>query len=160
MPIKYSSQTLWTLVATIILISLVALDPQLKQHLYQKPTLSIDADPLCNLRAGSCTTTLPAGGTVSFGINPPSIPLLQLLELKVVTEGIDVSSVEVDLVGIGMDMGYNHTQLVAQDTQANHFKGNATIPICIRNRMDWEAKVLLQTKQGLINVPFRFYTIQ
>ena len=160
MLIKCSTQTIWTLLAILVLISLIVFGNQLKQLISPLPTLSLKADSLCDLRAGSCTTTLPTGGKVTFSINPLSIPLLQRLELQVMIEKIDAITVEVDLVGVGMDMGYNHTRLAAENTQPNHFKGNTTIPICIRNQMDWKAKVLLKTKQGLISVPFRFYTIQ
>jgi hypothetical protein len=32
------------------------------------------------------------------------------------------------------------------------------LPVCVRDRMTWEARVLLTTPRGLIDAPFRFTT--
>ncbi len=55
-----------------------------------------------------------------------------------------------------MDMGFNRSVLKAK-TQ-NHFEGEFIIPICINSRMEWEARVKLQTEEGVLMAPFRFYT--
>ena len=73
-------------------------------------------------------------------------------------DGVAVSNVEVDLTGMDMDMGYNRPKLKAQGN--NQFLGKAIIPVCVRAKMDWEAKVLLQTDRGLIMAPFQFHTLK
>jgi hypothetical protein len=57
-----------------------------------------------------------------------------------------------------MDMGYNRSKLDKVD--AAHFKGKAIIPVCVRSKMEWEARVLLYTDHGLIMAPFRFFTMK
>jgi hypothetical protein len=153
-----TAKTIWTLLSLLILISLIGLNYQLKSKALLLPTLTIAIDPSCNLRTAMCTSVLPKGAKVSFAITPKEIPLLQPLTLEVIIKGIKVVKVEVDIAGLNMDMGYNRTTLSAKTK--NHFKGNTTIPICIRNKMDWQASVLLQTNQGLINVPFHFQTLK
>ena len=153
-----TQKMVWTLLSLLILISLIGLSYQLKSNILPLASLTTAIDPTCNLRASTCTSTLPNGGKVSFTITPKNIPLLQPLTLEVLTEGIQVFTVEVDIMGLNMDMGYNHVKLTTETK--GRFKGNTTIPICIRNKMDWQASVLLRTDQGLINAPFHFYTLK
>lgn len=112
----------------------------------------------CDLRKETCWSDLPTSGKVGFSISPKSIPILTSLELTISTESMKVSTVEVDFVGIDMDMGYNHTKLGKFDS--NLFKGSAVIPICVRAKMEWEARILLQTDTGLVMAPFRFHTLK
>ena len=112
--------------------------------------------PSCDLRQGPCTGGLPEGGKVRFEIEPRSIPVLQTLALSVYIEGLGVHAVEVNFAGTDMNMGYNRVQLEAGGS--DHWQGQVTLPICVRNRMNWEAKVLLTTDLGLMAVPFRFTT--
>lgn len=112
--------------------------------------------PSCDLRQGPCTGSLPEGGKVRFEIEPRSLPVLQPLALSVRIEGLGARAVEVDFAGTDMNMGYNRVQLEAGGS--DHWQGQVTLPICVRNRMNWEAKVLLTTDLGLMAVPFRFAT--
>lgn len=152
------SNHLWTIVALLTLVLLLVVSYKLKDML--KPSISATAqlDKSCDLRKGACTSTLPDGGTVRFSITPKDIPILRPLKFKVTVDGVAVSNVEVDLTGIGMDMGYNRPKL--ESLGNNQFLGKAIIPVCVRAKMDWEAKVLLQTDHGLIMAPFQFYTLK
>ncbi|MGF1644529.1 MAG: hypothetical protein ACFCUJ_12845 [Thiotrichales bacterium] len=120
--------------------------------------LTLQPDAACDLRQAACELALPDGGKVSFNIGPRSIPLLEPLALTVVVSDALVTAVEVDFVGVDMNMGYNHARLVAQDDGA--FRGSATLPVCVRQRMDWEARVLLETASGWILAPFHFHTLK
>ena len=79
------------------------------------------------------------------------------LQLKVETQGVKVNSIQVDFVGIGMEMGYNRSKLEKRD---NNFIGKVILPACIRAKMEWKAKVLLTTDTGITMIPFVFYTIK
>jgi hypothetical protein len=158
MPYSPTAKTILTLLSLLIIIGLIGLSYQLKSGVLPLPTLTIAPDPTCNLRMTLCTSVLPKGAKVSFAITPKDIPLLQPLTLEVITEDIKISKVEVDITGLTMDMGYNRT--ILNKTTKHNFKGSTTIPICIRNKMDWQASVLLQTNQGLISVPFYFQTLK
>ena len=93
-----------------------------------------------------------------FSINPHDIPLLKPLQLTVEMEGVHAIKVEVDFIGIGMDMGYNRSNLDRIDK--SHFSGESILPVCAHSKMDWEARVLLYTEKGMIMVPFRFFTLK
>ena len=155
---KKSGQ-LWTIIAVLVLAILLAVSYKLKDILKPDVAITIALDESCDLRAGACVSELPSGGKVSLSINPNDIPILRPLQLQVVIEGVDASTVEVDFIGIGMEMGYNRSKLeVDQDRNKNQFTGKAILPVCVRSKMDWEARVLLKTDEGLVMVPFRFFT--
>ncbi len=123
-----------------------------------KPNILVTAeqDASCDLRKGACTSVLPQGGKVSFTISPNDIQILKPLRLQVKTEGVDASNVEVDFIGVGMEMGYNRSKLT--EIEKNKYTGKGMLPVCSSARMDWEARVLLQTNDGLVVAPFHFHT--
>jgi len=155
---KKSSQ-LWTIIAVLVLAIFLAVSYKLKDILKPNVAVTVALDESCDLRAGMCTSELPSGGKVSLSINPNDIPILRPLALQVKIEGVEASNVEVDFIGIGMEMGYNRSKLEAgQEANKTQFTGKAILPVCVRSKMDWEARVLLETDEGLVMVPFRFFT--
>ena len=157
-PKTKKTSNLWTVVAVLVLAILLVLSYKFNNLLTPKITASATLDASCDLRKGACTSDLPIGGKVRFSITPQTIPILHPLQLNVETQGIAVSSVSVDFIGIGMDMGYNRPKLSAVDQ--THFLGKAILPVCVRSKMEWQARVLLQTENGLIMAPFRFMTFK
>ena len=147
---------LWTTVALLALVLLLVVSYKLKDMLKPTVAASADLDESCDLRKAPCTSKLPGGGSVTFSISPKEIPILRPLKIDVKYEGVEVSGVEVDFTGIGMDMGYNRPKL--EPITKNQFKGKAILPVCVRSKMDWEAKVLLETDRGLLMAPFKFFT--
>lgn len=113
-------------------------------------------DPKCDLRAGPCVGKFPDGTEVSFGIEPRSIPLVKPLQLKAEVNGASAQGVEVDFVGLNMEMGFNRSRLKADGN--GRFSGTGVLPVCIMTVMQWEARVLVKTERGLIAAPFRFNT--
>lgn len=155
---KNKTNNLWTIVAILLLLVVVAAGYKFKSSMSPTITAVAKLDTSCDLHNGSCTSELPNTGKVTFSITPNNIPVLQPLELNIKIEGVEVSKAEVDFVGVNMDMGYNQSALEKID--ATQFKGKAVIPVCVRSKMEWNARVLLHTKQGLIMAPFHFYTIK
>lgn len=115
-------------------------------------------DPGCDLRAGPCVVQLEDGTRISFGIEPREIPVVQPLNLEVIVEGRGVSDVEVDFAGVDMNMGFNRTQL--ERSAEGRYSGSGMLPVCIRGAMEWEARVLARTDEGLVAAPFRFITVK
>ncbi len=148
--------SLWVIVAILVLAMLVFFGDKFKAVLEPNAKTTVALDKSCDLRKGACTSLLPNGEKVSLSISPANIPLLLPLSFHVKTEGIDASHVQVDIVGIGMDMGFNRTKLLGDDKI--HYDGKVILPICSRSRMDWEARILLETDKGVIMVPFSFHT--
>ena len=126
--------------------------------LYPETVRVAPLDPDCDLRAGPCVGVLSGGGRISFGIKPATIPVVTPLEFEVNLEQISASGVEVDFQGIGMNMGFNRPKLAARGE--GRFTGNGMIPVCISDAMEWEAKVLVYTDDGIVAAPFRFITVK
>ena len=119
---------------------------------------SAPLDPRCDLRQGPCTAVLPNGGKVGLGLAPSTLPLLEPLAIEVRLDGLRAFAVEVDFAGVGMNMGYNRPRLTAEGE--GRYVGNTVLPVCVRQRMDWEARVLVRTPDGLMAAPFRFSTFK
>lgn len=119
---------------------------------------SVPFDPACDLRAGPCTSAIDGDTRVSFAIEPKAIPLVKPLQLEVRLQGLDASQVEVDFSGVDMNMGFNRLRL--EQTGEGAFSGEGMLPICVREAMQWEAKVLITTSRGLHSVAYRFVTVR
>lgn len=148
---------LWALLALVVILA-GALVYKAWPLLFPELQLAAKPDPKCDLRAGPCTSRLASGAEVSFGIEPTSIPMLEPLQLRVQLKGVEARSVEVDFEGQEMYMGFNRPKLSAQPDGS--FRGETRIPVCVRDAMEWEAKVLLTTNRGILAVPYRFITIK
>lgn len=119
------------------------------------PTVMASAplDPGCDLNTAPCTSTLPGGGSVAFTVSPQPIQPMVPLTLGVTVEGREVYGVEADFQGVEMNMGFNRTTL---EGEAGRFSGGTMLPVCVRDSMEWEARLLIRTAEGLIDAPFRF----
>ena len=175
--LKSSNNKLWLFVTLLSFAILLTLAYKFKGLLQPSVNMQESVDADCDLRKGACTTVLSTGGKVSFFINPIDIPLLKPLKLSVVLEGVDASKVEVDFVGIGMEMGYNRSLLTREsDTSGSvlKFTGKAILPVCSLIKMKWQARVLLHkgsvfgdeigdgvsVENGVHLIPFQFFTIK
>ena len=146
-----------TLIVVLLLIGIAAVvGIKLDKATQKSVTMLAASNPDCELRDGPCRAELPSGGSIEFAIAPRSIPLMKPLSLTVSVRDIDVTAAEIDFVGIGMNMGYNRPQL--KQISSTRFEGSTTLPVCILQRMEWEARLLLETDKGTIMAPFRFYT--
>ncbi len=121
-----------------------------------RPVLSAPLDPACDLRLGPCAAHFPGGGELTFEILPNTLPVLAPLTLRVGVKGLETHTAEVDFAGVDMNMGFNRVSLTA--VGGSRFEGEGMLPTCVRDRMDWEARVLLQGPAGLRAAPFRFQT--
>jgi hypothetical protein len=95
---------------------------------------------------------------VRLELDPKTLPLLEPLRIAVDVEGLRALGVEVDFAGVDMNMGYNRPSLTAEG--GGRYVGKTVLPVCVRYRMDWEARVLVRTPEGLMAAPFRFATFK
>ena len=117
----------------------------------------------CDLRAEPCTVSFASGGQVTLDIEPRGIPAVEPLTIDVRLDGLaSPERIEVDFAGVDMDMGFNRAALapVADADGTQHFRGNGMLPVCVRERMTWEARVLLYYPEGLRAAPFRFDSLR
>lgn len=129
---------------------------QVQPLLNPQPVLSAPLDPACDLRGGPCIARFPGGGELTFAILPSTIPVLTPLALRVAVQGLEARGVEVDFAGVDMNMGFNRVRLAAVGD--GRYAGEGMLPTCVRDRMAWEAKVLVEGPRGLVAAPFRFET--
>jgi hypothetical protein len=108
----------------------------------------------CDLRAGPCALSLRGGGRVSLSITPRDLPPMQPLALEVTVADSAAVAEWIDFVGVDMDMGFNRARLTPAG--AGRFRGEGAIPVCVRERMLWEAQVLLNDDGRRFSAPFRF----
>lgn len=153
-----SRNILWYALLAVLALSLGSVYYYFKDYFKPEAAQTLDWNPECDLRSGNCELQLPDGGVVQFGITPRSLPLLEPMTLDVMVTGTDVGSVEVDFAGVSMNMGFNRTKLKPADD--GKFSGSIILPVCVRNRMEWQANVMLGTDAGIIVAPFRFETVK
>lgn len=115
-------------------------------------------DPECDLQRSPCGAALPGGGRAVLSIAPRPIPLLKPLTLDVQMEGPAANGVAVTFSGVDMDMGQQRTTLAA--VGPGRFRGEATLPICVTGRMQWQATVSFDRGGQRIAIPFRFFAPQ
>ncbi len=122
------------------------------------PTVAVRAplDLKCDLRDAPCSVVFPDGARVTFSIKPETIPVVAPLRFEVVVQGMEADGVVVDFVGVDMNMGFNRAHLNKGET--GRFAGDGMLPVCVRDVMEWEARVLIATADGLMEAPFRFVT--
>ncbi len=88
--------------------------------------------------------------------------MLRPLRIKVGLDALPMPQrVELDFAGFDMDMGYNRVVLHAGSDPGGDtvsYSGSGMLPICVRDRMTWEARVLIYLPDGILAAPFRFET--
>lgn len=174
---------LWALVAAlavaVVSVATIKLWPLLQSPVSERAPLN----PSCSLHAGPCSVRFDSGGEVVLEIVPRAIPAVHPLQIQVTLRNLPApQSVEVDFAGVEMDMGFNRTRLRSRlDTGMREspgpvvdrrpgaplarpgplqWSGQGMLPVCVRDRMTWEARVLLQFPQRLLAAPFRFETVR
>ena len=151
-----TNYSLWALAAGLLLTLLAVAGFKLWPMINPQVVTTLPFDPGCDLQSGPCVTEMPNGERVTLSIEPRPIPLVEPLQFQVKLDGVEADKVFVDVQGLGMNMGINRPQL--QQQSAEQFSGEGMLPVCIRNSMEWEVKVLMETEKGTIAVPFRFVT--
>ena len=151
-------RTLLKLVISSFLIAALLFAGYYKIEVAKKNNVIVRVEPdkSCDLQTMACSLKMPNGGEVSLAIEPRPIPLVQNFQIKVKTNNIKAEAVTVDFKGTTMNMGPNSVMLNSQ--QSGIYSGKGMLPVCIRNSMEWQADVYIQTNEGIIVAPFIFVT--
>ncbi len=151
-------KTLLKLVFSGFLVLALIFAGYYKIELARKSTIiaQIEPDNSCDLQVMACTLAIPGGGEVTLNIQPRPIPLVQKFNIDVQLNHMEAEAVSIDFKGTTMNMGPNNVKLQAQT--AVHYSGQGMLPVCIRNSMEWQADVYIQTHEGIYIAPFIFVT--
>ncbi|OOZ42355.1 hypothetical protein BOW53_00515 [Solemya pervernicosa gill symbiont] len=141
-----------------LLIAVAAVAFVKGRHLLE-PQLIATAELIeeCDLNLGSCSSSLADFGAVSLTIAPHPIPVIKPLSISVQSDIPGIESLMVDISGLNMNMGLNRFPLLRQSDGS--YRGDGMLPVCTRNLMRWQAKVIVQTDAGLVAFPFNFETL-
>ena len=122
--------------------------------LFPAPVFQAQMDASCSLHAGPCRARFSDGSTISLTITPQTPAANQPLRLTVETSGQQPDEVSVALQGRTMNMGLIRTPLL--DTGHGAFTGDTTLPMCVRDRMNWTATVVSAGTRGRYRAGFNF----
>jgi hypothetical protein len=162
-----NARPLWALAAglalAVVVVVLLKLWPFLHPPLSERAPLN----PECDLLREACQVRFADGGEVRLDIEPRGIPAVRPLQIEVRLSQLPTPErVEVDFRGVDMNMGFNRVRLqradadtaadAGADAVTERWRGQGMLPVCVRARMTWEARVLLHGADGLRAAPFRF----
>lgn len=170
------NRILWAVVGilavAVIAVALFKAWPLLYPDISERAPLNAE----CDLVAGPCGVSFAAGGEVVLDILPRGVPALHPLTITASLVGLPAPQrVEVDFAGVDMDMGFNRIALQpgpqtaagraagagSEDArQGEQWSGAGMLPVCVRQRMTWEARVLLHYPQRILAAPYRFDTLR
>ena len=153
-----TTKSLWILSGLLLLLLISTI--VYKYQVGASSTMSNKQDNPCSLRERECTQSLKDGGKVSFSIEPKDIPMLKPLAINVKLDGIQASKIEVDFIQQDDDLSLGYNRPALEKVSDSEFKGRAFLALCANDKMIWEAKVLLHTKQGLKVAIFHFLTFK
>ena len=114
----------------------------------------------CDLQRGPCSAALPGGGRITLTFEPRPVKPMTEFRFRLVAEGVSEKAIKkaaLSFTGVGMNMGLNRFAL-KRDNGA--FVGKGILPVCVRNRMDWEVQARITTEKGVFAAPFRFTTFR
>ena len=122
------------------------------------PVMPLTLQTPCDLHQAPCVANDAAGRSISFSINPASIPLMQELVVQAETSGLsDVSSIRLMVEGVNMFMGYQYADL--QATAVGHFSGKLILPVCTLEKMQWLATLEALTPAAKVQAKIPFETM-
>ncbi len=154
-PVTSSNHSLLVDLAIILVLVLIAIvGYKYSPLLLPKADLTVTPAAGCNLNLRTCRADLPGGGGIELTLTPHPIPVVHPFQVEARLSGLSAERIEIDFVGINMDMGYNRQPL--SETSDKLFTGQASLPVCVTGRMDWQATLLVESDHRRIAVPFYF----
>ena len=128
----------------------------------------------CELRLNACTAQAPETvqlaqvpgqspqqpQSVTLSLIPRPVRVARSLTAEVNLSGFSpdtIASIQLDVAGINMYMGYNRVALTAQSPQ--NYAGPLMLAFCTNDEMRWQVTVMITLENGRqIQVPFQLTT--
>ncbi|WP_295880133.1 hypothetical protein [uncultured Thiohalocapsa sp.] len=153
------SALLWVAVALLLAAVIGVALHRAWPLLFPEISARAPLDMGCDLRTSACGVSFADGGSVQLDIRPRGMPTAEPLDVAVRLADLPPPArVELDFAGIDMDMGYNRVPLSPVPDASGVYTGTGMLPVCLVERMAWEARVLLHFEDRTLAAPFRFET--
>lgn len=108
----------------------------------------------CSLHERPCSAPIPDGGRVILGIEPRPLGYGQPWRLTVKLEEAAADTVGVDFTGLDVPTSFNRIAL--EPAKDGGFVGEATLPMCAFEPIDWQVSLLLGAGEKSRTVSFAF----
>ncbi|NPA72981.1 MAG: hypothetical protein GXO35_09170 [Gammaproteobacteria bacterium] len=114
-------------------------------------------DSNCNLHTEACTAQM-GEAEATLKISPHPLPIARPLGIEVAVKHLEIESIELDISGINMYMGYNRVPLSADGT--NRYIGTSMLAFCTSQTMQWQITLMIHQKDGTqIQIPYLLETV-
>ena len=149
---RYALIAIGLFLGTVVLVLLYSRGGDLLAPKIKATELAV---PDCDLQQQACTVSLPEGGKVTLEFDPHPVWPMKDFSMRLQSDGVEIQKAVISFTGVDMNMGLNRFELKPID---NALAGKAILPICVRNRMEWEGRLRISTSSGVFDAPFRFET--
>ena len=122
--------------------------------LFPTPLYSTIAPTACDLHRGPCTATFGNDRFIRLELEPKTLLAAHPLRVLVDTDGFRAEGVSVEFSGTTMNMGLISAEIL--DTGGGTFAGDTILPVCVRRRMTWQARVTASGPDGIHRATFDF----
>lgn len=107
----------------------------------------------CDLNAGPCQVAL-GEGSLRLTIGPRPIRPLRPLQVALELQGHEAQAARLVFTGVDVEMGQLAFELARSGP--GRFAGEASLSICSRRRMTWQALLVVEAEDRSWQVPFHF----
>lgn len=112
----------------------------------------------CDLHQQTCQAE-QGESRASLTIQPQPIPLAKPFQIEVQLDKLEAQTLELDISGINMYMGYNRVTLTADSDKPGRYTGQSMLAFCTNEVMEWQISLLLQQADGTrLQIPFKLVT--
>ncbi len=155
---KKQDKILWAVVGALFITTAALLVYMQFFHQNQDIIERTALNPECQKNQFPCLVQLKSGGSIQFTISPQPVEVMKPFTVHIKLKQIEAKRVIAQFNGVGMNMGMN--RYVFTKALDGNFIATVTLPVCIRDRMEWDAELYLETDQGIIIATYRFETIK
>lgn len=158
----------WLLVAVLVIVLLLLISSRYSSDLLSAD-MGYETIPLCHncdIANEHCDIQIPGKGLWTLNIKPKPVKALKDLKVTLTQQyivssakplNLDKISMNLEVVGVSMDMGINRFKLTLADD--NTYKGNMRLPVCSTD-MKWELRLQIDDGVEKLQMPFPFNTKQ
>lgn len=112
----------------------------------------------CELHRSACATQ-QGEQKVTLDIYPKPVPIARMFKVRAKLDNLYADSVQLDISGLNMYMGYNRVALRPVQDQPGLYEGQSMLAFCTNDAMQWQLTVMVKTLDNqLVQIPFYLET--